>query len=299
VAWLALHRRWRAIVRLPLALPTALVGAAPWLAANVGNGFPSLDTDRYAHGGTYLGKLWYVGHTGLALATGFKAPYSGLAAGGPAARIAYIALVGGLVVAVVLGLWHRRLWALGLLAFPPIYALNPLPPTTAHGRYFLYLAPWLALLAGELAARSWRWVVGVAVVVAGTTALGVVGMDRVPWDIAYRDPTGPVADVLLAHHVDHAFAEYFTAYKLVFESDEEVLATPYAGVRDPNLDATVRSADRVAYVFPTTQPGVAEDLALFDRLGVGTERIDVDGYVVVLPDRQVLPEELGPELLVP
>ena len=299
LGWLALHRHWAALVRLPMALPTAAVGALPWLAANVGHGFPSLDTQYYESGGTYLGKLWYVGHTGLAIATGFKAPYSTELPGGVVVHAAYVALAVALVVAVVIGVRHRRLWALGLAVFPFVYALNPLPPTSAHGRYFFFLSPWLALLAGEVASRSTRWLAGVAAVLAGTTVVGVIGMNRVPWEIPYREATGPVTELLASRDVDRVFAEYFTAYKLVYETNEGVLATPFVGVRDVATDQRVRAATTVAYVFPTTLPGVPEDVALFDELGVATDQVTVDGYVVVFPARPVLPEELGPALLVP
>ena len=59
--WLA-YQVVRGRVRPPLVgavlfVATAAVGALPWLAANVGHGYPSLHPVRQAHAGTWLGRM--------------------------------------------------------------------------------------------------------------------------------------------------------------------------------------------------------------------------------------------------
>jgi hypothetical protein len=292
--WWIGHAGWRALPRLWPSVPAFVVGALPWLAANVGNGFPSLDAGRYPAGESYLAKVWYSIHTGLPLATGLKLPFNALWSAGAVGRTTYLAVAAVIGVSVVLGLARRRLWAFGLAAFPLLFAMNPLPPTAGHGRYFLFLSPWLALLVGELASRS-RAALGAGFVALGmTTALGVHALDSIPWRVLSRPATEPVAEVLLERGTSYAFTEYFTAYKLVFESEEAVLATPYTAVRDPAIDAAVRDAPRPAYVFTTVDPALTTALAGLERLAVDFDRVDVDGYVVLFPERRVLPEELSP-----
>lgn len=293
VAWLALHGRWAALARLPLAVPTAVLGAAPWLLYNLDHSFRSLDTDLYGlAGGSYAEKVWYVVHTGLPIATGLKAPFSAAWSGGWLGQAVYVVVTGGVLVAVVVGLRARRLWALGLVAFPLVFAVSPLAPTPAHGRYFLYLAPWLALLVADLACRSRAWLAASASAVAVTTAFGLVALD-LPWRGVYGPDTGAARAALRVAGVDHVFADYFIAYRLVFESDEEVLATPFQAVRDPRIDAAVRADDRPGYLFGEGDPALRRFLAWCDGAGVAVEVREVDGYTVAVPARRVLPEEVG------
>src|SRR5207245_2555987 len=46
---------------------------------------------------------------------------------------------------------------------------------------------------------------------------------RVPSDLS------PLLETLHAHHVDRVFADYWLAYRLSFETDEHIIATPNRG----------------------------------------------------------------------
>ena len=126
---------------------------------------------------------------------------------------------------------------LSLALLPVLYALNSLADTPGQGRYALFAVPMAALLAGtglERAAaivqhhrgspRPWLvWTAGLALV----CTLGTAGLRDEPGRalVAFPAPdvTMPVDDsallaLLAAHDVTDAYAPYWIAYRVMFET---------------------------------------------------------------------------------
>ena len=100
----------------------------------------------------------------------------------------------------------------------------------------------------------------------------------------------PLLRLLREEQVDTAFAEYWVAYRISFESDETVIAASVGQVRHPPYPERVRASPRPAYVVlegsgPDGRLGPA-----LDRLGVRHRRAEAGRFAVYLPERAVMPE---------
>jgi hypothetical protein len=236
------------------------------------------------------------------MALGLRAPYT-LAWEVPAARVAYVLVLAGIVLAIVL----RRPRSggpvlLALALYLPIFAL--LPTTYYYGdpRYLTFLLPLLALLAGAGVAWLRPGLQAVAVVaVLALTGNGILHMTRLegppgkPLEDMAPHPVGPVAAALTDLDVDRAFADYWVAYRLAWETHERIRATPIQLVRSPVDDAVVRRAPVSAYV-------AVAGSCLDDRIhaglaahGIDFSSVRADLWDVIVPARRALPEEVVPE----
>ena len=110
---------------------------------------------------------------------------------------------------------------------------------------------------------------------------------------------GPAIAALDAAHVQAVYADYWVAYRLVFESDERIVARPSAGThRSPDYRAAVEASPEVAWV---VSQGDQRDalLAALDGLGVHHQVVDAGELAVVFTDRPVSPDELPNEARAP
>jgi len=109
----------------------------------------------------------------------------------------------------------------------------------------------------------------------------------------------PAIAALDAAHVTSVYADYWVAYRLVFESDERIVARPSAGThRSPEYLAAVEASPEVAWVVSRGEQEVALVDAL-DGLGVGHHTVDAGEFSVVFTDRPVSPDELPNEARAP
>lgn len=298
VVWLVV-REPRLLRRLWAALPTALLGAAPWIVANARRGWPSL-SPRF---GGQPEPNGYVDHLGAFFAGGLPRALSLRVPMDPG----WVSpVLGPLLYALALAgfgwlLLHRPegvgpLLAVGA-AYPFLFALSPLSWWVWEPRYLLFLSPVVALLLARflvgLRPAPLAGALGAGVVLAlscGGLVLMGVGGQPFPLDDLER--------TLEARGVEHVFTDYWVAYPLTFHSEERIVATPYArGVRYEPFDRAVRESARPAYVFPQgmRNPELRFVRALRDR-GIGFERLEVDGFLsglaVYLPAERVLPEQV-------
>jgi len=298
--WLAwrLRRRLGDLARhLAVATPAAVVGALPWLWANAGTGLASLEpaADRTTFGDPLPIFFEY----GLPMVLGLRAPIT-LAWELPAADLLYALVVVGLAVLVVAGPRRLGLVRFAVGAFPLVFALLPTTYYYGEPRYLDFLWPLLALLAGAalirlpLAARA----VALAAVLA-VTANGVAGMTRLqgppgePFEDVSPQDVSTLVLALDTLEVDRVFADYWVAYRLTWETEGRIVATPLANVRDRRIDELVRASDDPAFVVVTAKCGEALARAL-ERHGTTPFVTPVDRiWDVVVPADPVLPEELG------
>lgn len=299
LAWLAWvgRRRLGDIARtLAVAAPAAVVGALPWLWANAGTGLASLEP---AAGRTTFGDpLPVFFEYGLPMVLGLRAPIT-LAWELPAADLLYAGAVIGLVLVVIAG--PRRLGPvrLAVATYPAIFAMLPTTYYYGEPRYLDFLWPLLALLAGAALSRLplIARVVAVAAVLA-LTAHGVAGMTELqgppgePFEDLSPRPVSGLVHELDRLGADRVIADYWVAYRLTWETEGRIVATPLQVVRDPSDDREVMAAARPVYVEAVRCEGHLQ--GALRAAGVGTAIHRVDGvWDVLVPERRVVPEDLG------
>lgn len=276
-----------------------LIGALPWIAANLHSGWESLTEPPPAIRTAYFDRLELFFDTALPILLGLKVPFGGhwiLPVAGP---ILYLAALAGFVYAVIRWRDHRVTPLLVIAAaYPFLVSLPSASFFMIVPRYLLYLWPVLALLVAR-AIRSSGAPTQAAAVLA-IVALSVIGTaSLMNWS---RSPPGapdlapgdlrPLVRLLRDEKVDTAFADYWVAYRINFETEESVTAASLGQVRHPPYQERVRSSHRPAYVlFRGSRPDSRLGPAL-DQLGVRHRRFEAGRYAVYVPEATVLPESV-------
>ncbi|HEX2039542.1 MAG TPA: glycosyltransferase family 39 protein [Acidimicrobiales bacterium] len=296
VLWVFLCARQALKPLLGFGLPASVVGAAPWLLFQLRYGLVSLTPSPLPPGvaGSYADHLETFATKGFPMALGLRMPWSELWV--PGGRVLYAVAL----VALLVGLAWRRapvlLW-LGLLVFPLFHAVSTMSGYVGEGRYLVYYVPFVALALAAVVRH--RLALPVLVVAAALLTVHTVEtVDRAPPmaapDRPIPDRLGPLVEDLEARGLTAAYAEYWLAYRLMFESDERIvvgIVPPFVS-RRPELDRRVDTAERAAYV------AVADSLHVhllrreLPRLGVTWQEHDVGGFTVIVPDRRVTAGQL-------
>lgn len=303
LAWLLLRSSWFRW-RVPALSVGIAIGALPYLVHNMRYGWPSLDATRpLLEAGPYRAHLQGFIERALPMVLGFRVPWSGeWLIPDPVGAVSTGAFLGGVLISIVEGAWRRR-WPLVLLGavvilYPFLFSFSSYAWFVDEPRYLVMLSPALAIFLAYFAAR-WRLEAVVLVVALLLTALGLarlnqfegrpyqVGEIRVPPDL------GPLIQALEERDVGHAFADYWIAHRISFETTETIVGAPMTGFdRYPPHSQEVRAGPNPAYIF---YAGTAEDggfplkLAL---LGVDAERVQIEWLAIYFPSQKVLPEQV-------
>ena len=227
VAWLVWRRR-ELVRHAWLVAVTAAVGASPWLVSNLRNDWHSFDLPP--RGGSATESLHSLLVATFPTALGARLPFTLEWVGGP---IVGAALYGILAAAIVWTLVRRRA-QLGPLvpvvaAFPLFYALSPYAWFNTEPRYLVVLIPVLALVLVAAAGSPGRGA-ATACALAVLSAAGVALLDRRDVAAAYSDGIAVPADIdpllrlLDEQGVRHAFADLWIGWRVVYESDERIIA---------------------------------------------------------------------------
>lgn len=295
VAWALVRARPAIRPLLTRGLPCAVVGAGPWLAFNVRHAFVSLDPPEVRPGaaGSYLDHLETFASRGLPMALGLRLPFTEDWV--PGGRVVYLAAAAALVTA--LAVRRPAVLPAALVAFPLIHALSPLSHHVGEGRYLVYLAPILALAVTAAVTRRRALVVLVACLGA-LTVYGAVTVGTAPMPYASDRPVpervDDLVDDLSRRGLTAAYADYWIAYRVVFESGEDVVVgtVPPAVSRRPAYDRRVARSPRAAYLSVAGSSAMHRYRTQLTRLGVAWEEHEAGGFSVIVPDRPVAPAEL-------
>jgi 4-amino-4-deoxy-L-arabinose transferase-like glycosyltransferase len=278
VLWLLVVRRHSLVGFWP-ALPATVLGALPWLVANVRHDWYSFD---YAPGGgTYLSRFRGFFTATLPMALDLRVPF--------ALDWALGAVVSGLLLVVALGwvafLVLRRRERLGplvvvVLAFPFLYAASSFTWLVEEPRYLVLLTPVLALLAAEALRRPPVAAVGLAAAVA-LSLTGLVRMEDAPryqtrtGHVDVPDDLAPLLDALDARGDRTVRADYWVAERITFESGERIVANSH---RFPPFTARVEASPDPPQVFVAGTP--AERRARSRLLAAGYDRAVIGGFAL-------------------
>ena len=105
-----------------------------------------------------------------------------------------------------------------------------------------------------------------------------------------RPSTEPLAELLLERGYDTVVADYWIAYQMTFESNEEVLATPNVAIRDHRTALDV-AASRPAFVFRESTPPAEYVWVVsnLDAMRIPYDIVHAGDYLAILPARTVGP----------
>ncbi|GAC1320103.1 MAG: hypothetical protein NVSMB16_15510 [Acidimicrobiales bacterium] len=294
--WLVWHlraRSWRVVI----AVPAAAGGAAPWLWSNLSNGFASLRPPPSPVKGSYLDHLVTLAHVGAPMSFGLRIPYA-------LRWLDPVPVSQGLYVIILLVIASGcvRRWpggalvALVLATFPFLHAILPLAGTVAEGRYTLFVLPWIALAISH---RCQRFASGalVSVVAIGLTIVGLCAMR------GQTDPYAPDRHIphslaslragLAAHGITHVWANYWVAYRLTFETGEQVIAAPASSDRYAPYAEVVGADQRTAHVFMSGSHTDAMFKDALDRRHLPYERWNAGSdWVIYRPAAPIGPTDI-------
>lgn len=285
-AWLLLRRP--SLRRAWLAVPPALVCAAPWLWHNAETRLSSLHQPPQPEQAGYLTGMGRLVWQGIPLALDLRRPVTvSWYLGG---AVAYLAVVAGIGWAVARRRDRPVLVLLGVAAYPWIYAAFPGRWYVGDGRYALFLAPFLFLLL----AWAVRTRLAQCLLLVVATVLSVVGLQAIPHDPT-RDYGEDIA-VLRDAGIDHLWSDYWVSYRLMFESDLEIVSSSGLYQRSESILDEVAASERPAWAYFKGDGRVAGLREALAGLGVRTELVPTTHFDVVVADRRVDPEAVPPAL---
>ncbi len=226
LGWLV-WRRSAALRGWPLVLPAAVAGALPWLLGNLRHERYSLHPGR--NEGALTAHLHNLVVSTLPQALGLRLPWSFEWLGGAAVGyLLYAALAAGLLWLLVRRPPNLTPLLLIVVVFPVFYFVSPYTWLQSEPRYLTLVMPVFALLAAAALTTPVRAAAALLCAVSLTVA-GLVELDRhhvapfrtegtaVPADL------GPALDALRSHNLGYAFASYWVAWRITFESDLRIV----------------------------------------------------------------------------
>jgi hypothetical protein len=286
----------RMLPRVLLSIPTALLGAAPWISYNLQHHFASLDEGRKFAQGTYIEHLRVFGR-GVGLTVG-------LASGqGIDGRLRFIAVVFGIVllgavIALIAGQARRMvtrrvatppLDVLAALFVPFWFAASPIAGTEVIPRYFFFAWPVAALLLGRLL-RAPRAAVGALMIILIVATVGVDAELRKRPDIP---SLRPVAAALYGRHTTRAFGDYWVAYRLAFETKERVIVSPFTSRRRPLYDTIVYADSHPAWIFLRGAPDEALVIKRAAARHIDIDAVTAGSFDILFPAAPLHPEDVS------
>lgn len=215
---------------------------------------------------------------------------------------------------------------LTLAVLPVLYGFNPLADHVGQGRYALFAVPMAALLIGvgleragillqrRAAARTSRglhahrlrpqlvWIAGLAC----ACVLGTIGLRDEPGrrlvSFPAPDVPMPVNDsalrvLIAAHGVKDAYASYWIAYRVMFETGGRTEVTPYDYDRYPPIAAAVGASPDPAYLFVTASRTLSSFEIWCRDHHVGYQAWHLGSFTVVRPATKVSPSTLPATVL--
>jgi hypothetical protein len=296
---LLVHRRrwWNELGGRPalVAGAAAVAGALPWIVANI---VTPLDSFRGTSGfpvyGNYFTRLgWFLGFA-LPGALGARETFTYDWTFGIVGVAVGVITLAALAIGWRRGLPARQWDTIALITYPLLFAVVPFGPDQPNMKYQFFLTPVLAVTLARLA----RSQAAAAVLLAATVIISAVGLARID-AAAHHDGTPllmPDMDEAVAaldrHGVSHVWGDYWVVYRLAWHTGERVVGAPSVGIlRYAPYEQAVRAAPRSAWV---VERGRDEALVRdgLERLPVPFVEQVAGAYVVFVPERPVLPEEL-------
>ena len=279
-------RRW--ISRTAVVIVGFAVGALPWLWANVNSGFQSLNPSSFPAGSLsntgYWSRMNVFFHYSLPIELNARRLQTGTYLfGGSSSGVRHalgvsvtLLACAVLIIGIVLGASRGGRWiaiAIGAVAFPVLYAIQPGTWFWINGQYVVFLGPLLVLAVvpgleeavyrfGRRSGRDIRTltVVTLSAALAAAMVLSLFALAGDNQTTVSRLASGwgnPNAtadraiETLRSNGIRYGFADYWVAYKLDFLSGQTLTITPAKGDvdRQPSLARAVSRSQEQAWLF--------------------------------------------------
>ena len=279
LAWMAW--RCRGVVRyLPALVVGAAVGASPWIVANVRSGWASLTlTPDYAVE-PFRSRLHGIFEDGLPEVVGLRVPMTQQWFPNPVlGHVAFWLLLAALLATAVRRRGSLELVAAIAVSVPFLAALSKYTSFHLEPRYLGLLAPVVALLFAALLTDIRLGAIGVAL----ATALSVVGLVRL-LDAGGFTPGGapttvaPAIRELDRHGATRAQADYWVAFRIMFQTRERIIVEPNQSSRYPRYNESVAQDPHPARIYIAGSEDLSRDRPFLRRSGY--EPIAAGPYVL-------------------
>jgi Dolichyl-phosphate-mannose-protein mannosyltransferase len=281
---------WSLVVAVPL--------LGPWVAYQLKYDWAGVTPPDNPNPLSYLDRVG-VFFRGVPMLFGFQVPNAGAWSfwGAPFAFAAVVVACLAGCAASLRGQGWRVGWMIATIGVLPFaFAISPLASEPHIIRYFYPVAP-LAILFVVVGLRSGRAVVAVSLLAIASAVVGIQQAERhavaragciyelVPPDLE------PLIEELDRRDATHVWAEYFTAFRLTFATEERIIAAPTDILRFNGYNDAVWKKRPGVYVYPAVErfpieQFVAADVA-FDSTTVG------DFTIYELHERDPGPRDLG------
>jgi 4-amino-4-deoxy-L-arabinose transferase-like glycosyltransferase len=279
------------------AVPAFFLGSWPWWWWNLAHGFDTIKQARAARVDRpgVVENLELYASDGLRVALGLWTEDSEHGLWRVAAYVAVGVLVAAFVVvggkALAAGVRLRArvpLDVLGMLTAPLVYAILPFRYSFVVPRYFVFVWPFASIILARLAVgrRATATVVALAI---GTAVLTAASYVRTP---GWPPDTEPLKQAMFQEGVTHAFADYWLTYRILFETDERLVLSPYQFDRRPAYTEQVRAAPQSAYVFEEDAADQTLLVARAQEYGLTFRRVQAGAYVIYVVNGQLFPEQV-------
>jgi 4-amino-4-deoxy-L-arabinose transferase-like glycosyltransferase len=305
LGWLVWTRR-DALRGWPYVVPAGVFGALPWLLGNLRHHWYSLHPG--ANEGSWTNHVHNLVSSTLPEALGLRLAWSYEWVGGV---IVGLLLYAALLAGIAWLLWKRpsKLAPLLLITavFPIFYFVSPYTWLESEPRYLTLVMPVFALLIAGAMRTPWRAGAILAIAIALTFG-GMAELQRhhvaqfTTEGTAVPAKLGPVLRVLRANHIGYAFASYWIAWRITWESGDHIIGAKASYARptltrgrvypgdpaddrgiDPSYYARAERQRDVAHVFVlggNVEPRVRALLRSADY-----RRIVTGGFAVWIPRR--------------
>ena len=293
-AWLVIWHR-RRCGGVVVAIPAFLAGSRPWIVWNATNRWRGLEAQPPAVHGGYASHLGTLARSGLPTLLGLRVAYTQRWLLPRFHRELYALAL----IALVVGLVHvgRRgsVLLVILAAFPLLHAVYPSSGYVGEGRYLYFMLPWIALAIAS-AARTTLTALAIVTVAIAVSVADLVDMRQAtsPYLAGEVMPTdlGPLEAALRSHGITRAWADYWVAYRVTFETDGGVIVAPTWGDRYPPYDQLLARAAHPADIFLSgTRPDVNFSAGLAAR-NIAAARFAAGPWVIYVPSRPTPPSAI-------
>jgi hypothetical protein len=281
-----------------VAVPAAILGALPWIHDYLRyDGLPMRARDTFPTTGTYWTRVANFFTEALPGALGFRATFTHDWILGPLGVVGYVVVLVVLLLAAARALRRAHWDGIGFVCFPFLFALIPWVIDDPNLRYTFFVVPFVGVLVGRMITTTRVAVVALALTLL-FTGIGleriytISEIDRGPYRVGNVGDLDEAIRVLDANGITAVFGDYWVAYRIDFETDERIIASPSWGIdRYERYTRTVRASPRSAWVvLPGDQEAALR--AALQGLGVGAQFLPAGELVVVVPDRPVMPEQV-------
>lgn len=296
VLWLVIRRR-DVLRKVHVIAAGFLLGAGPWIVYNLTHQWAALNlqfADLPNNG--YLDHIAGYFRAALPASLGLRVPASQqwVLIGSAAGWALYLVMLGAFTYLI----WRRprrlepliAIWA----GYPLLFAISPLSWYVDNPRYLFFLLPMSALLLAWGFVKLRIVMPAIAVCLALTVAaLGLMADNESRPPSSDFDPPRRIETLitdLKERGVTRVFANYWTAYKLTFESDEEIIAAPTGHVRYQPHNLLVRRSPTPGYVIVAGSPTDRKFRRALRGLRLKYEYFQSNGYSVYQLSGIVIPE---------